>query len=65
MSQARKAAKFRRDYRKEVISRKVKPLEIRESEEAAIGVNGPNKTAATEVKFNNMASQLITFHSIP
>lgn len=66
MRQARKLAKFRGDVRiGEVIQRKVKPLEMRELEEAAIGIDGPSKIAAAEVKFNDMASHLITYDTIP
>ncbi|KAG5574071.1 hypothetical protein H5410_063837 [Solanum commersonii] len=44
---------------------KVEPLEMRELEETAIGINLSYKTAATEIKFNHTASHLITYDSIP
>ncbi|KAG5572374.1 hypothetical protein H5410_062140 [Solanum commersonii] len=66
MRQARKLAKFRGDVRiGEVIQRKIKPLEMRELEEAAIGIDGPSKITAAEVQFNYMASHLIAYDTIP
>ncbi|KAG5608161.1 hypothetical protein H5410_019442 [Solanum commersonii] len=66
MCQIREPAKFRGDMRTvEVIRRKVEPSEMRELEKAAIGVNGPNKFVAAEVKLNDMTSHLIAYDSIP
>ncbi|KAG5587009.1 hypothetical protein H5410_047443 [Solanum commersonii] len=55
-----------RDVRfREVIIREIKPLEMRELEEVAIGINLSYNPAATEVKLNDISSHVIAYDSIP
>ncbi|KAG5605684.1 hypothetical protein H5410_027176 [Solanum commersonii] len=58
-----KDERFQRGY--DLRNRSQKDQETRELEEAVIGINLSYKTTATEIKFNHMASHLITYDSIP